>query len=69
MVDESALGFTGVTPSSCWNQVATLLANIGGTVLFPYLPSRKSDMYFLHVLCTDQANTNSMQEEIMSISG
>ena len=69
MVDESALGFTGVISCSGWNQVAAFLANIGGTVLLPYLPSRMSDMCFLHFLCNDQANTSSVQEGILSISG
>ncbi|CAK9090641.1 unnamed protein product [Durusdinium trenchii] len=64
-----ALGFTGVIPSGCWIQLAGLLANIGGAVLFPYLPSRKSDMCFLDFVCIDQADTDRMQEGIMSISG
>ena len=64
-----ALGFTGVIPSGCWIQVAGLLANIGGAVLFPYLPSRKSDLCFLDFVCIDQADTDRMQEGIMSISG
>ncbi|CAJ1331144.1 unnamed protein product, partial [Effrenium voratum] len=64
----TALGFTGVIPSSCWIQIFGLLGILLGCLLFPHLPFCKKDKCFLDFACINQTDETKMAEGIMSIS-